>query len=155
MPTTRVTIKYVNEPKEGKTRGSIKGTEGDFFGCPQGMLRHFQAGKTYDVTYSESGEWKTVTGAAEVLAEVRRGAPASSEPAAPSTGGYYKPTCPQDAERMFVCATLGALIRAGEVKNDKRQLWNTTNMLRDLWQASFGEGAGTFTASEASRVARG
>jgi hypothetical protein len=27
--------------------------------------------------------------------------------------GYYRPTSPEDSERMFVCATLSALIKAG------------------------------------------
>jgi hypothetical protein len=44
---------------------------------------------------------------------------------------------------MFVCANLSALIRAGEVKNDKSSLWNATQLLCALWDHTFGA-AGTF-----------
>ena len=154
MATMRLVIKYVNEPKPGKNRGSIKGTENEFFGVPQALLRLFEVGKTYDVTYTENGEWKTVTGASE--AQVAAVIPMAGKPAAaPSNGGAYRETCAKDAERMFVCATLVALIKAGEVKNDKRALWETTNLLRGLWGATFGEG-NTFCATEAGpRSARG
>jgi hypothetical protein len=54
---------------------------------------------------------------------------------------------------MFVCANPSALIRAGEVKNDKASLWNATQLLCSLWDHTFGE-AGTFRASEAQRAVR-
>ena len=154
MATMRLTIKYVNDPKPGKTRGSIKGTENEFLGVPQALLRLFEAGRTYDVTYTENGEWKTVTGATE--AQAAAVIPMAGKPAAtPYNAGTYRETCAKDAERMFVCATLGALIKAGEVKNDKRQLWEATNMLRGLWGATFGD-ANTFYATDAGpRSARG
>jgi hypothetical protein len=41
-------------------------------------------------------------------------------------------------EPEFVATVLAALITAGEVKNDKRQLWDATQMLRGLWGATFG-----------------
>jgi hypothetical protein len=46
---------------------------------------------------------------------------------------------------------LSALIRAGEVKNDKASLWNATQLLCSLWNHTFGD-AGTFRASEAQRA---
>ncbi len=80
-----------------------------------------------------------------------RATPAS---AAPSDGfNTYRETSANDAKRMFVCANLSALIRAGEVKNDKASLWNATQLLCSLWDHTFGE-AGTFRASEAQRAAR-
>lgn len=41
-------------------------------------------------------------------------------------------------EQIFVLALLKSLIEAGEIKNDKTQLWATTQMLRGLWKHSFG-----------------
>jgi hypothetical protein len=55
-----VTVKYLNPPKEGKTRGSIKGTNNEFFGVDAAKLSMFTIGMTYDIRYSENGEWRTV-----------------------------------------------------------------------------------------------
>lgn len=153
MPNIRMTVKYINDPKPGKVRGSIKGTDDSFLGVHQDKLSQFEVGKTYDIEYTENGEWKTVTSAREIPIEKPHLVTNEAKPA--SSSGTYRETCAKDAERMFVCATLGALIKAGEVKNDKRQLWEATNMLRGLWGATFGDG-NTFYATDAGpRAVRG
>jgi len=117
-------------------------------------------GKTYEIEFTETDRngktLRNVKSAKLVAAASTQGQPAAAA-TAPATNGhggnghsYYKPTSPEDSERMFVCATLTALIRAGEVKNDKAQLFHTTNMLRALWNHTFGNG-GTFQASEAGK----
>lgn len=151
MPTTRMTIKYVNEPKEGKSRGSIKATDDTFLGCPQALLKLFEKGKTYDVTYSESGEWKTVTGATEV--ETERPRLAASNPSPTSQTKYE--TCAKDAERMYVCSLVNAFIQAGKIEPTAEHVTKATNAMRVAWQRTFGGQDGTFQASEAGRVARG
>lgn len=151
MPSTTKTIKYVNEPKEGKNRGSIKATDETFLGVPQGLLHLFQPGKTYDIDYTEKGEWKTVTGASEVRSEPR----VVASNAAPATAGnnYRQPTAPSDSKQMFVCANLTAMIRAGKVENTKEAVWATTQMFSNTWDHMFGNIG--FHASEVGRIARG
>lgn len=73
---------------------------------------------------------KRIAGVASVLAPLM--SQAHREPAPRPA------TCQTDAERMFVCSILKSLIEAGEVKNDKTQLWTTTQMLRGLWRHTFG-----------------
>ncbi len=151
MPIVRMTVKYVNAPKDGKKRGSIKGTDDSFIGAFPDKLAMFEPGKTYDIEVSETESngvtYRNVKSATPVDVPI--------SPAASTNGsGSYRPTCPTDAKRMFVCAQLSALIRSGEVKNDKRQLWETTQMLCSLWDHSFGE-ASTFHASDAGKQARG
>jgi hypothetical protein len=135
--TTTMTIKLINQP--GSTgRGSIVGTDDQRLGVFPEKVGLFEVGKTYEIEYTETDRRRQPQG----------------QPAANGQGngnGHYRETSDKDAERMWVCATLTALIRAGEVKNDKRQLWETTNMLRALWSHSFGNG-GTFQASEAGRL---
>lgn len=156
MPTMTVAIKLIDPPTAAKKRGVLHGTNGERLGVFAEKAKLFEPGKTYDVDYEEvpyqDRTLRNVKSAVEVYGKPEA---ASASPAAPASGGsgYYRPTSPEDAERMFVCATLGALIKAGEVKYDKRQLWEATNTLRGLWGATFGD-ANTFTPSEAGRVAR-
>lgn len=138
MTIKTITVKYLNTPKEGKKRGSIKTTENDFFGIWPNQIALFEVGKTYDIEVEEKNGFTNVKSVKLV---------ASAEPAPgvlkPAGNGYnnYREMSAKDAEGSFVCATLGALIRAGEVKNDKAQLWATTNMLRALWLHTFGQPA--------------
>jgi len=53
MPTTDVTVAYVNPPAEGKKRGTIKTTEGVYYGVWADKLSGFQKGKTYTIQYDE------------------------------------------------------------------------------------------------------
>ncbi len=53
-----------------------------------------------------------------------------------------------DPEQMWVREHLSAFIKAGEVKYDKQQLWEATNMLRALWLHTFGP-SGTLDANTA------
>ena len=152
MPIMTMTVKYVNPPKAGKQRGSIKGTDDQILGVFADKMHLFEPGSTYEIEYTEtlsSGViYRNVKSATTVAA------PAITTGAAPSSGfNTYRETSANDAKRMFVCANLSALIRAGEVKNDKAALWNATQLLCSLWDHTFGE-AGTFRASEAQRAAR-
>jgi hypothetical protein len=147
MPTMTMTVKYVNSPKAGKQRGSIKGTDDQILGVFADKMHLFEPGTTYEIEYTETVSsgvtYRNVKSATAVAA------PAAAANAPPSNGfNTYRETSQADAKRMFVCANLSALIRAGEVKNDKASLWNATQLLCSLWDHTFGE-AGTFRASEA------
>jgi hypothetical protein len=160
MAQVTLTIAEIRPPAEGKTRGNIIAADGRKFGCFREKFGLFQVGGTYDVEISD-GQYQNVVSAKPIAAASPAAAPtqqaAPSAPAANGHGngnGHYRQTDPVDSERMFVCATLTALIRAGEVKNDKSQLFHTTNMLRLLFQHTFGNGStgsNTFTAAEAGR----
>jgi hypothetical protein len=43
-----------------------------------------------------------------------------------------------DGESQFVGAVLAGLIGAGHVAYDKKELYHATQMLRGLWDATFG-----------------
>jgi hypothetical protein len=152
MPIMTMTVKYVNPPKAGKQRGSIKGTDDQILGVFADKLHLFEPGTTYEIDYSETESsgvtYRNVKSATAVAA-----APATTSAPVPAPHNTYRETSANDAKRMFVCANLSALIRAGEVKNDKASLWNATQLLCSLWDHTFGEG-GTFRASEAQRAAR-
>jgi hypothetical protein len=150
MPTMTMTVKYVNPPKAGKQRGSIKGTDDQVLGVFADKLHVFEPGSTYEIEYTETVSsgvtYRNVKSATAVAA-----APPSSNASTPAVHNTYRETSASDAKRMFVCANLSALIRAGEVKNDKASLWNATQLLCALWDHTFGD-AGTFRASEVQRA---
>ena len=152
MPSMIVTIKYVNPARDGY-KPSIKGEDGSTFGCKEEKLALFEKGRTYKIEYSErSFNGKTYRNV-ESAAPVETGmAPSQTGAAPPSVLGHQGNG---KDEQIFCCALLKELIRSGEIKNDKRQLWDATNMLRGLWRATFGD-TNTFHASEAQqRTARG
>lgn len=127
---------------------------------PTRCLVHTTEDKKYGVWNDKVGKWGLEAGATyevetettEVngrnLTNITKAAKVSVAPAREPfvSGAYREPaatpprpaTCPTDAERMFVCSILNALIQAGEVKNDKTALWTTTQMLRGLWKHTFG-----------------
>ena len=150
MPTMTMTVKYVNPPKAGKQRGSIKGADDQILGVFADKMHLFEPGSTYEIEYTETESsgvtYRNVKSATAVAA-----APTTSTPSAPTGHNTYRETSANDAKRMFVCANLSALIRAGEVKNDKASLWNATQLLCSLWEHTFGD-AGTFRTSEAQRA---
>lgn len=74
---------------------------------------------------------------------------ANSNGYAPRQGGYRKPAGFRKPDvptwkdqQIWTQGLLQSLIRAGAVGNDKQQLWETTKMLRLLWQHSFGKDGG-------------
>jgi hypothetical protein len=150
MPTMTMTVRYVNPPKPGKQRGSIKGTDDQIVGVFADKLHLFREGETYEIEYTETSANGTTYRNVKSATAVEAPAPTSEAAASPAYSSYRE-TSPTDAKRMFVCANLSALIRAGEVKNDKASLWNATQLLCSLWDHTFGE-AGTFRASEAQRA---
>jgi hypothetical protein len=148
MPNLTMTVKYVNPPKQGKQRGSIKGTDDQILGVFADKMHTFEPGQTYDIEYTETASngvtYRNVKSATRIETAA---AAASSMPA--QSNNTYRETSPVDGKRMFVCANLTALIRAGKVENDKASLWATTQLLANLWEHTFGE-ASTFRATRHS-----
>lgn len=115
LHTATVTVKFVNPPKEGKKKGSIKGANDEFFFVWADKLGQYEKGKTYEVEYEESDfngqTYRTIKNVKP------SGNGSAAQSAAPATSGaYYKPTSPVDSERMFVCAILAAGIKSGQIK---------------------------------------
>jgi hypothetical protein len=132
MAQANITVKYVNQPKAGKTNGSIKGMDDEIFGVPPHMLANFQPRATYTIDYSErkfNGQnYRTVTTAQMV-------SPPSQEA---SGGGKYGNQSDATAERIFVCGALNAAISGGHVELSDVYLSNIVNILRSVWAETLG-----------------
>jgi len=161
LVTANVTVQYVNEPKDGRKTGSIRGTDGIYYGAWPDKLRMFEEGETYEISYKENNGFRNIVAAKRLAAQPQRRpqqqqdfttidvsnpqpAPIPRQQpqrpvASPPANGYYRPTAPRDAERMFVCATLGHFIAAGRAEWNEDDLVARVNMLRSVWQRTFGD----------------
>ena len=52
-----IKVQFVNQPKEGKKKGSIKTEDGRYFDVWPNMLSQFSRGESYEIT-TESREWQ-------------------------------------------------------------------------------------------------
>jgi hypothetical protein len=146
-PLEHATIKvqYVNPPKEGKKKGSVRDTEGDYYGVWIDKLATFEPGGSYEITFRETNGYRDVVAVKPVVQQqkapndytvVRTAAPHEKHSA--PANGYYRPTSPRDAERMFVCSILNAFIQTGRIENEGQALARAVNTLREVWGTTFG-----------------
>jgi hypothetical protein len=142
LETATVKVQYVNMPKEGKKKGSIRDSEGDYYGVWADKLHDFQAGETYEITFRENNGYRDVVAVkrapAPKVAEEKPYTVVKTADPRPAANGYYRPTSPRDAERMFVCSILNAFIQTGRIENDGPALSHAVNTLRAVWGETFG-----------------
>lgn len=126
-----ITCQYVNAPKPGKKLGSIKTSEGEFYGVEPSLLGIFSKGEVCIVEYTESpktggGVWKNIK---------RK---VSSTPTALQREPVQYPRArsnPADSEQIFTTALLK------EVYNKDMtalELVEEINKLRKVWKNTFG-----------------
>lgn len=136
MSTATITVKYVNAPKEGKKKGTIKTVDGQMYGVWADKLSSFQPNGVYEIEYT-SEEWNGQTYHTVKSATSKGSAPPTAFGRRPG-GNTYRETSLRDAERMFVCSILNAFIQAGQVKSEPGVIEQHINMLRDVWHETFG-----------------
>jgi hypothetical protein len=135
MGRVTITVADIRRPTEDRKRGGITGTDGTQIGCFVENIGKFQIGQTYDVEVSE-GQYPNVRSVKHVA-----GPPATATPsqkAASNGNGYYRPTAPEDSERMFVCSLMNAFIQAGKINAEQNQVIRAINVLREAYHATFG-----------------
>jgi hypothetical protein len=153
-----ITVQAINFPPDGKKRGTIRTTEGQTLGVWPEKISLFRQGGTYDVAIEErnfnGATLRNITDARPLAAPPAAAAePRQQQQASTGNGngngnaGYYRPTAPVDAERMFVCSILNAFVQAGKVELEPRSLAAATMMLRRLWAYAFVANGGTFEAA--------
>jgi hypothetical protein len=161
MPSTTLTIKLINPP--GSTgRGSIVGMDDQRLGVFPEKVGLFEVGKTYEIEYTETdrgGKTLRNVKSAKLIAAASPATQPAAAATAPVSGanghgngnGYYRPTSPEDSERMFVCSLMNAFIQAGKVEPELGKVTNAINVLRIAYQRTFGFDERTFTPSQAGR----
>jgi hypothetical protein len=147
MAKVTATIAEIRLPAEGKARGNIIATDGRKFGCFREKFGLFQVGGVFEIELSD-GQYTNVINAKPIAGASPQDQQAATAPQ-PNGNGHYRPTDPSDAKRIFVCANLTAMIRAGKVENTKESVWATTQLLCQVYDHTFG--SNTFRASEAGK----
>lgn len=144
MPFVTMTIKLITPAGDNKP-GSIVGMDGSRLGAWPETICLFEVGKTYEVEFTEAVKnnrtYRNVKGAKLATPAPARepfvsGAYRSNEATSVPPAGHRLPS--SDDERIFVVALLKSMIESGQIKNDKRALWEATQMLRGLYRFTFG-----------------
>jgi hypothetical protein len=135
MNAETIHVQYVNPPKPGKKKGTIKTTDGKLFGVWANTLSEFEPNETYAVEYTEE-EWRgqsyrTIT---KATLEANR----TAGPSPQRSRNSHRETSPADAERMFVCSLLKAEIGAGKLSLKTKELIEAIERTRAAWAKTFG-----------------
>lgn len=130
MSTAAVSVAFVNQPKEGKAKGSIKTTEGEYYEVFPNQLGLFRPGASYEIDYSERN-WngKTYRTVNKCRPQDKPAVVRSSEQA-PVAGGNSE-------EFEFVARALSASIQACAVEYTQQGLTEAARMLRQAYRDAF------------------
>lgn len=137
MTTATVTVKYVNHPKPGQKKGTIKAADGRIFGVWPDKLNQFQQNGTYEIDYDVE-EWN---GKTYMTVKVVR--PVNQQQAQPGhnsggNGGGGSAYTAKD-EQIFVCGALNNAIAARAVEPTTVSMMAFVNAARETWRGTFGQ----------------
>jgi hypothetical protein len=116
MHTETIQVQYVNPPKPGGKKGTIKTTDGKLFGVWANKLSEFKVNETYAVEYAEE-EWRGQT-----YRTITKVANRTVSPSPQPSRNSHRETSPTDAERMFVSSLLKAEIGSGKLSLNTKEL---------------------------------
>ena len=152
MPTATIKVAYVNPPKEGAKSGSIKDTDGAYWGALPPILNQVAKGSTLDIEYTE----KTAQ-SGKVFRDIKRIIP-RSQPAqsAPQPGNGAQPksayTTGANDRAIFVTGVVGRALGSGQFGvADIVTLTLTADQAFDALEA---KRAGRSLPTNASRIAQ-
>lgn len=119
MPTAQITVLYVNPPKPGKKKGTIKTDTLGLIGCWPNQLAWFQRGQVYTIDYEDDGQYKNVK---KVVgngngAALQHAPQAQANPYAPPPRNNYQgnPNKP-DSKAIFLTGVVQQAMGSGQFK---------------------------------------
>lgn len=130
MNFAEVTVQYVNPPKGRARSGSIKDTDGAYWGIEWPAMQHsFKEGGTYKVKYEQNGQYRNI----KDMKLVSEGSPAVAK--SHSSGD------PELAERIYVCGIINSWLSNPNFRPPELTpsvLVAITTMARQAWAQTFG-----------------
>lgn len=126
MNTAAINVAYVNQPKEGKTKGSIKTNEGEYYEVFPNQLGLFRPGAAYEIEFSERN-WNGKT-----YRTVNKCRPQDRPAAVRSEPSQSAPSDEQEFE--FVARVLSASIQACAVDYTQKGLADAARMIRNVYR---------------------
>lgn len=132
MPRATVTVEYVNEPKPGKKKGSIKTKELGYIGVWPDKLPQFTKGMIYEIQYKENGEFKDFEGIVQ------------QQPSQQSNG-HARNSAPDNSRMIFITGVVGRAMGSGkfapiEIKDlalEAADAWDRLSSLDRLEEAPY------------------
>ena len=137
MPVEQVTVAYVNPPKDGGKKGSIKDMHGRYFGVWPDKLALYQKGNTYEIEYDvEEYQGRTyrnvkriINGAGGTHAPSGRGAPT------PAAGRGMD----TKSVEMAVMGIIGRAFQGTGTIPDEAALTRMVRTIRKAWVNGFND----------------
>jgi hypothetical protein len=132
--TVLIEIAAIEPPKEGKKVAKVITTTGARLEIWPNKLAGLKTGGRYAVELA-TREWEgnTIHKIAKIVPADQAGA---QEPKSEAPGPANSVAPFVSSEASFVATVLAAYVAAGKIA-DKAELWQTTLMLRGLWNAAF------------------
>jgi hypothetical protein len=136
--TTQVTVQFVNDPKPGGKKGSIKTTDGAYYGVWADKLHEFKPGGVYEVEYDESqfqGKTYRNINTSKGVKLIQEAAPKTNGAAGPvhSNNNNFR-----NPEQMFVEALMVTGIEQKLVPFTEDGVTGAGLMLQTAWQRLWG-----------------
>lgn len=146
-----ITIAQIMPAAQQGRSANIKDTDGIKYGIWPNMLGNAQAGGSYEIDFTSTVKngvtFRDIKGMR--MAERPSPPPAQFTAAQPqpparqtgakeSGGGYYRPTSPRDARRMFLCSTLNAFIQTGRIDLHREHLKQAIGEITAAYDATIG-----------------
>lgn len=129
MTIETVTVQYVNQPKAGKSYGSIKVADGRYISVHQDKLGLFRKDGTYVIETEQNGQYHNFK---RIVSDQSASAPQGATPNS-SSGRNDDAT----AERIFVCGIVNAAVGAGHDLSGQG-LVDLVRRCRKVWAYTFG-----------------
>lgn len=156
MNQASITVKYYNAPN-GNRPASVKDAAGTYYSIPKELEGRLQPNTSYEVLYDtveKNGKtYYNIKSLARNAANGNGAAPAAAS--GTPKQDFYRPTSPVDAERMFVCATLGAYINAGQLPLGEGEIVDAIHVLRNAWVQTFGANGAALPPAQPRRMSNG
>jgi hypothetical protein len=139
-----IDVKEMHPPTGPRRSGTVVTMEGTQFDCWPNLLRTIQVGKRYEVETSTNDRGYTSITKAEPINGVTPNGKGVAHPtangngAAKTNGHASAPAAPAGivGEAEFVGRAIHAFILKGDVTNNRREVLDVVEMLREVWRTT-------------------
>ena len=136
MPVANITVAYVNPPKEGQKKGSVKTESGEYYGVWSDKLHQYAKGGQYTVEYDvdtyKGKDYKTITRI--VSQAIQAGAAVSG---VGGTRSSYTSRSSSTSEEMFVMGFMNRSYQGTGIVPTEDVAYEQLLGLRSAWVRAF------------------
>ncbi len=137
-----ITVQRIFPKKPDAKCAWIKDVDGMMFGIYPDKLGLVREGDSYEIEFTSKVSNGTTYRDIRSVKQIAKAEPAPKvgpPKGNDAGGGYFRPTAPKDAERMWACSILNAFISTGRIDCERGHLTAAINELRAAYAATFGQ----------------